>query len=100
MATLRRIPGAPLERPPPGRAAGYSVFVADPKLLALLDKGVENWNWWREEHPDFQADFSGADFASRNLRGASFQKANLRGCNFSRADLRRFQRVPARERPL
>ena len=62
--------------------------MADPKLLALLEKSVENWNWWREEHPGFRADFSGADFRGRKLRGASFQNADLRGCDFSGADLR------------
>jgi hypothetical protein len=56
--------------------------MADPKHLAILKKGVEAWNLWREGNPLVVPDLSQAD-----LSGTKLQKANLRLADLSRSDL-------------
>jgi hypothetical protein len=79
--------------------------------LAILKKGVEQWNEWRRNHPEirpilyetdlsrktFEGDLSSANFANAVLvranlggailRGANFHEANLGGASLSWADL-------------
>lgn len=65
--------------------------------LDLLEKGVEHWNRWREEHPDslpdlsraylFEADLSGANLSGINLSRACLIGANLKAANLSDANL-------------
>jgi len=72
--------------------------------LAILKKGVEEWNKWREENPDIKSDLSftnlnykkffGANLSDTNLREAwlhlsDFRDANLTGANLSRSSLLR-----------
>lgn len=56
--------------------------MANEQHLALLQRGTEVWNAWREKEPKVQPDLSGAD-----LREADLMLANLRGTNLQSADL-------------
>lgn len=51
--------------------------MANPEHLAILNKGVEVWNKWREENPKVIPDLSGAQVGWLNLPGINFYKANL-----------------------
>jgi uncharacterized protein YjbI with pentapeptide repeats len=67
--------------------------MANEEQLAILKRGSEFWNAWRQEHvgsrPSFRrADFSGADLGGANLDGADLRAANLAGTDLRRADLR------------
>jgi uncharacterized protein YjbI with pentapeptide repeats len=57
--------------------------MANDEHVAILRKGVDAWNEWREKNPDIRPDLSGAD-----LGGANLSKANLYGANLSDANLR------------
>ena len=81
--------------------------MANEEHLAILRKGVEAWNAWREAHPDVRpdlraadlvgailpwanlagADLAGANLTGANLAGANLRKANLLGANLYRANL-------------
>jgi uncharacterized protein YjbI with pentapeptide repeats len=71
--------------------------MANPEHLAILKQGVEQWNKWREEHPDMRPDLSGAELkhtrlTEADLRGVNLTSANLEssvadGSSFRRADL-------------
>jgi len=73
--------------------------MANPEHLAILERGVEPWNQWREEHrevcPDLsdavlqRANLGGANLRGADLRRVDFREAELRGTNFSGARLRR-----------
>jgi hypothetical protein len=41
--------------------------MANDELVALLKKGVDAWNKWREMHPDIHPDLSGADLSGPNF---------------------------------
>jgi len=71
--------------------------MANPEHLAILKKGVEEWNRWRYERPKIrpellEAVIQHASLERVNLRGANLAKtglsvANLRGANLREADL-------------
>ncbi|MBN3993001.1 MAG: pentapeptide repeat-containing protein [Nostoc sp. NMS2] len=66
--------------------------MANEEHLAILTKGVEVWNEWREKNLRVNADISGANLNGINLSGANFSgaflnKTNLSKTNFSRANL-------------
>lgn len=73
--------------------------MANKQHLAILDKGVSEWNRWRRANPGGQPNLRKADLRDRDLRGANFNDVNLRrtkldrtlldGATFRRADLRR-----------
>ena len=57
--------------------------MANDEHVAMLKKGVDAWNAWRDENPNvLRPDLSGAI-----LRGASLSGANLTGANLTGADL-------------
>ena len=56
--------------------------MANDEHVAILKKGVEAWNAWRDENPDIRPDLRGA-----NLREANLSRANLAGADLSRANL-------------
>lgn len=56
--------------------------MANEKQLDILRQGVEEWNQWREEHPDEKVELREAD-----LLGALLQGADLHGINLSRTTL-------------
>ena len=61
--------------------------MADQQHLAILNKGLEFWNRWRQENPAVQPDLSGADLTGTNLSWANLSWANVGGANFSGANL-------------
>lgn len=66
--------------------------MANPEHLAILKRGSEEWNKWREENvnvkPNFrEAKLSEADLSRAKLRGAILIAADLSNANLSRANL-------------
>ena len=55
----------------------------DPDQLAILKRGVTEWNAWRDAHSRALPNFAGANLQDEDLSGANLSEANL-----SRADLR------------
>jgi uncharacterized protein YjbI with pentapeptide repeats len=67
--------------------------MAHPDHLAILSRGVEIWNQWRQEHTDQMPDLGKAYLHEAHLSGANLRKADLHeahliGANLRRADLR------------
>jgi hypothetical protein len=67
--------------------------MANPEQLAILKRGVTQWNAWRQEHPDVTADLTKADLTKAelirvNLSGANLNEANLLGAILVDANLR------------
>jgi uncharacterized protein YjbI with pentapeptide repeats len=67
--------------------------MANEEHLAILRRGVEAWNTWREERLDVRPDLRGVDLRGVDLRvvdlrGADLSWANLRGANLRGASLR------------
>jgi Pentapeptide repeats (8 copies) len=56
--------------------------MADSSQLALLHRGVEAWNQWREDQPHRIPDLSGATLAGLDLSGCNLSRANLRSAKF------------------
>jgi uncharacterized protein YjbI with pentapeptide repeats len=62
--------------------------MANKEDLALLCKGVSEWNAWRHKQPhDFRPDLSGADLRWAHLIGADLSKADLSGAHLIKANL-------------
>ena len=65
--------------------------MANPEHVALLKRGVKEWNAWRKEHPEVRSDrlkaLRGADLFGANLRGADLRGADLSRASLLRADL-------------
>ena len=65
--------------------------MANPEHLAILKRGVKEWNAWRKENdvePDLvEADLSGADLIRAHLSGAHLSGADLRKADLVEADL-------------
>ncbi len=55
--------------------------------LALLKRGVEDWNQWKAEKPKVNVDLSGVDLSNAALEGINLYQANLSGANLSSANL-------------
>ena len=62
--------------------------MANLEQLAILRRGVEAWNAWRESSGDIEPDLEEADLSGFELRGAHLYKARLSRSNLRRADLR------------
>ena len=67
-------------------------MMAEKTILALLRRGVGDWNDWRTAHPDTRPDLShaglyGLELANANLAGADLRRADLRGANLFGATL-------------
>ena len=61
--------------------------MANPEHVAILKRGVEEWNAWREEKSTVRPDLSGADLRHRHLEFASFSNANLEQASLTGARL-------------
>ena len=57
------------------------VSMAGPEHLAILKRGVEEWNAWRREHGEICPERSGANLCATTLREASLHKVHLDGDN-------------------
>ncbi len=67
--------------------------MANPEHREILKQGVEQWNKWREEHPEVrpvlrEVLLSRADLSGANLYKADLHEANLSGTNLHGTDLR------------
>ena len=62
--------------------------MANEAQLAILDKGVDAWNEWRDTHPGPNPDLRGADLSGRTLLRIHFRDVDLRETILSKADLR------------
>jgi uncharacterized protein YjbI with pentapeptide repeats len=62
-------------------------IVANPEHVAILEKGANFWNVWREEPPHVQPDLSGADIKGERLNGYNLKGANLGRVNFNHAEI-------------
>jgi uncharacterized protein YjbI with pentapeptide repeats len=54
--------------------------MANPEHLAILKKGVNFWNQWREETPEIIPDLYGVDLTKADLHRANFIRVDL-GCS-------------------
>ena len=61
--------------------------MANEEHLAVLKRGVEAWNQWRQKNPEVRPDLGRAKLARANLRGADLSGADLSGADLSGADL-------------
>jgi uncharacterized protein YjbI with pentapeptide repeats len=61
--------------------------MANNEHVAILKKGVDAWNAWRDEHPNIIPDLSEADLTGADLTGANLSEADLIGAKLSGADL-------------
>ena len=59
----------------------------DAQYLAILRKGVEAWNEWRDKFPDVQPNLSDANLSKKDLSGANLSGVKLRNANLQGADL-------------
>ncbi len=55
--------------------------------LKILEKGVDEWNEWRREHPNFEPNLTEADLSGADLFKADLFKADLFNANLREADL-------------
>lgn len=61
--------------------------MADEEQLAILRKGVKEWNLWREKFPSEMVDLRMADLTGAYLQGANLKRANLEGVTLKGANL-------------
>ena len=66
--------------------------MAHPEHRAILKKGVEVWNRWREKHPGMEPDLQmafldGMDLSRINLTRTNLQRAHFDGVRLTGADL-------------
>lgn len=61
--------------------------MANEEHVAILRKGVEVWNKWREDNPKVRPDLSKADLREADLREANLSIAILSRANLRNADL-------------
>src|SRR5215207_7073315 len=63
------------------------MFMANEGHVALLKRGVNAWNAWRDKNPEVRPNLSGADLFGANLNSADLRGANLNGANLHAANL-------------
>lgn len=61
--------------------------MANRQQLAILDRGSEAWNRWRQENEGTSVDLRDASLVGRELRGFNLSEANLRGADFTNCNL-------------
>lgn len=55
--------------------------MADNEHVAILNRGVEEWNSWIRKNPSIKPNLNGADLSGRELVGILLGQADLRNCN-------------------
>jgi hypothetical protein len=55
--------------------------------LEILERGVDEWNEWRNANPSATPSLRGVDLSGRDLRGANLSEADLSGADLDGADL-------------
>src|SRR5690348_14314588 len=55
--------------------------------IAILQRDVQEWNQWRQEHPATRPELVEAQLSGMNLHGANLSTANLSKANLSAANL-------------
>jgi len=63
-------------------------IMANEEQLAILSRGVEAWNQWRQENPEALIDFKRANLRNRQLENANLVEADLTEAEFSFANLK------------
>src|SRR5215207_2630017 len=63
------------------------MFMANEGHVALLKRGVNAWNAWRDKNPEVRPNLSGADLYGANLNAANLSTATLVQADFTNADL-------------
>jgi uncharacterized protein YjbI with pentapeptide repeats len=66
---------------------GYPLS-ANPDHLAVLERGVDVWNRWRQEHRDIRVNLKGANLGGANLIRVDLEGVLLNQADLGRADLR------------
>ena len=61
--------------------------MANSEHLAILKLGVEQWNQWREQHPEIRPDLSEENLEGQDLKGIDLSHAHLLRSNFSMSNL-------------
>ena len=61
--------------------------MADERHLAILKRGVEEWNRWRKQNPEITPDLSRSNLINKDLSRADFNAVNLSGADLSKAQL-------------
>jgi hypothetical protein len=61
--------------------------MADEEHLAILKRGVEAWNEWRERHPQVRPDLGGARLNGVTLFETIFANVDLSGCRHRQVKL-------------
>jgi uncharacterized protein YjbI with pentapeptide repeats len=62
--------------------------MANDDHIALVKKGVDAWNAWREKNRDIKPKLGGANLKGENLSGADLTEANLQGALLAGANLK------------
>ena len=60
---------------------------SNPEHLNVFERGVAEWNAWRDANPYILPVLKGEDFSGRNLAGADLTNTVLSGCKLTSADL-------------
>jgi TIR domain/Pentapeptide repeats (8 copies) len=61
--------------------------MANDEHVAILKKGVDAWNKWRNENTSVRPDLSGANLSGRDLNCANLNKAKLNGAHLDGTSL-------------
>src|SRR6266508_3497725 len=61
--------------------------MASREQIVILKQGVENWNAWRQRHPNRRPNLLMANLRAARLAGANLKEADLSGADLSSADL-------------
>lgn len=61
--------------------------MANPEHLIILDRGVYDWNKWRQENPGIRPDLSGVNLQKADLFGANFKNVDFSGANLWKAGM-------------
>lgn len=57
------------------------------EALKIFQKGVSDWNKWRQTHGQLFIDFSELNLVDKNLSGVNFQNVDMSDCEFEKVNL-------------